>query len=108
MFVKWINGAAVKDGPLQLAKYPPCSHLHPSGHSTATLAGRITNQNQNTTAGAANSSDTNNTVRLDGVASCWNLQREREEMILNVIVLVVRVRGGQYRDIMGGHSKLWS
>ena len=78
MFVRWINGAAVKDGPLQLAKYPPCSHLHPSGHRIVTLAGRITNHNQNTTAGVANSSDTNTTVSLDGMASCCDLHRERK------------------------------
>ena len=51
---------------------------------------------QNTTAGVANSSDTNNTVILDGKSSCSNL--EREEMILNVTVFVVRVWGGQYRE----------
>jgi len=52
---------------------PPESHQHSSGHSIATLAGLITNHNQNITAGVANSSDINTTVSLDGVASCCNL-----------------------------------
>jgi len=69
-------------------------HSHSTGHSIATLAGTITNHNQNATAGVANSSDTNTTVSLDGMASCCNLQREREEMIVNIIVLVVRVWEG--------------
>jgi hypothetical protein len=68
--------------------YPPGSHRHSSGHSIATLTGRITNQNQNVTAGVANSSDTTTTVCLDGMASCYDLLRE--ELILNVTVFVVR------------------
>jgi len=56
--------------------YSSGSHLHSSGHSIATLAGRTTNHNQNITAGVANSSDTNTTVSLDGMASCCNLNRE--------------------------------
>jgi len=38
----------------------------------------ITNHNQDMTAGVANSSDTNTTVRLDGMASCCNLHRDRK------------------------------
>jgi hypothetical protein len=36
----------------------------------------ITSHNQNITAGVANSSDTNTTVNLDGMACCCNLQTE--------------------------------
>jgi hypothetical protein len=72
-------------------RYPAASHNHSSGHSIATLAGTITIHNQNTTAGVANSSDTNTTVSLDGMASCCNLQRE--DLTVNVAVLVVRVWG---------------
>jgi len=43
----------------------------------ANLVGRITNHNQNIAAGVANSSDTNSTVSLGGMASCCNLHRER-------------------------------
>jgi hypothetical protein len=32
------------------------------------------------------------------MASCCNLQREREELIFNVTVCVVRVWGGQFRE----------
>jgi hypothetical protein len=46
------------------------------GHSVATLAGTITNHNQNTT-DVANSSNTNTTTSLDGITSCCDLQRER-------------------------------
>jgi len=74
------------------------SHRHSSGHSTATLAGTITNHNQNATAGVVNSSDISTTFSLDGMARCCDLQRERNrvEQILNVTVFVVRVWGGQY------------
>jgi len=53
----------------QMMKYPPVSHRHPSGQSNATLAGTITNHNQNATAGIANSSGINTTDSLDGMAS---------------------------------------
>jgi len=45
------------------------SQWHPLGHKIATLAGTITKHNQNATAGVANSSDTNSTVSLEGMAS---------------------------------------
>ena len=77
-------------------KYPPVSHLHSSGHSFATLAGTITNHNQNAIAGVANSSDISTKVSLDDMAICCNLQRE--ELIVNVILLVVSVWGVQYRE----------
>ena len=47
----------------------------------------------NTRAGVAKSSDTNISVEIDGMTICCNLQREREELILNVTVFVVRVWG---------------
>jgi hypothetical protein len=75
--VKEIKGTAVNDAKEQSTQYPPVSHLHLSGHSIATLAGRVTNHNQNIITGVANSSDTNTKVRLDGMKSCCNLQRER-------------------------------
>jgi len=75
--VRWIKGTAVNDESLQKTWYPPASHMHSLGHSIATLAGWTTNHNQNVTAGVANSSDTNTTVTLDGMASCCNLHRER-------------------------------
>jgi len=52
---------------------------HGSFHRTLykNLVGRITNHNQNTTTGVAKSSYTNSTVSLGGMASCCNLQRER-------------------------------
>jgi hypothetical protein len=67
----------VNGGLLQEMWYTAVSHKHSSGHSIATLAGTITNHNQNITAGVANSSDTNTTVSLDGMASCCNQHRER-------------------------------
>ena len=89
-----IKGIEFNDVTLQLTSYHPLSHVHFSGHSIATLTGTITNHNQNNTAGVAKSTETNTTVSLGGVASCCNLQRERERergMILNVIVFVLRV-----------------
>jgi len=56
-------------------RVPP--RQHSLGHSIAILVGRTSNYNQNITAGVANSSDTNTTVSLDGMASCCNLHRER-------------------------------
>jgi hypothetical protein len=53
----------------QLTEYPSLSHLHSSRHADASVVGWIINHNQNTTAGVANSSDTNSTVRLDDMAS---------------------------------------
>jgi hypothetical protein len=69
---------AVDDEPLHETSRPTLSHTHPSGHSSATLAGTITNHNQMITAGVANSSDSNTTVSLDGAAACCILYRERE------------------------------
>ena len=76
--VAWMKGSAVNDLLEHSTKYPVGSHLHPSGHCIATLAGRITNLNQNATTGVAKSRDTNTTVSLDGMASCCNMHRERE------------------------------
>jgi hypothetical protein len=53
--------------------YLPGSYLHSSGHSIATVAGRITKHNQNATAGVANSSNTNTRVSLEGMAKYCNL-----------------------------------
>jgi hypothetical protein len=74
--VRRIEETEVNDVLTHMTWYPPASHLHSSGISIATLAGTITNHNQNITAGIANSNDTNATVSLDGVASCCNLERE--------------------------------
>jgi hypothetical protein len=89
----WIKGTAVNDVLAQSTKYPPMSHLHSAGHSIATVAGQITKHNQYRRAGVANSSNTKVTISRDGMASCCDLQREREEMILNVTVFVVRAWG---------------
>jgi hypothetical protein len=62
----------------QLTRYPSASHLHSSGHTISNRVGKITNHNQNITAGVVNSSDTKITVSLDGMVKCCNLQRERE------------------------------
>ena len=75
--VRWIKGTAVNDGPSQRTMYPAFSHWQFSGHNIATLAGMVSNTIQNITADVANSSDTNTTVSLDGMASCCNLHRER-------------------------------
>jgi hypothetical protein len=89
-----IKGTTVVDGPWHSTWYPVVLHSHPSGHSAATLAGTITNRNQYTTAGVANSRDSNTTVSFDGLASCCNLERERETevMIIQVTVFAVWVR----------------
>jgi hypothetical protein len=84
-----IKVTAVNDALSQSTSYPPMSHSHPSGQSIATLVGTITNHSQNITAGVANSKDSNSTVRLDGMASCCKLQREK--IVLNNNWLVVRV-----------------
>ena len=76
VFVGRINEILFKDDSEQSTRFPLVSHQHSSGHSIATLAGCITNNYQNITAGAANISDTNTTVSLDGLASCCNLHRE--------------------------------
>jgi hypothetical protein len=62
----------------QLMKSPFNSHLHSSEQFVTTLAGRITNHNQNITTGVATSNDTNTMTSLDGMASCCNLHRERK------------------------------
>jgi hypothetical protein len=64
-----MKGRVVNDLRLHMTRYPPLSHLQFSGHSIATLAGTITNHNQNIRAGDAKRSDTNTTVSLDGMAS---------------------------------------
>ena len=76
--MRWNKGKWFDDVPEHVLKYLPVPHLHYSGHSIATLAGTITNQNQNTKAGEAIRSDISNTVIFDCMASCCKLQRERE------------------------------
>jgi len=79
----------------------PESHQHSSRHSIATLAGCITNHNQNITAGVANSSDTTTTVSLSGVAICCNLMAWQAAVICTE-------RGtafGRYCDCYGGVGK---
>jgi hypothetical protein len=46
----------------------PVSHWHSSEHNIATLADKINNHNHNLKAGVVNSSDTNTTISLDGMA----------------------------------------
>ena len=96
--MRWIKGTRFNDIPSHLTLYPPGSHRHFSGQSFATLAGSITNHNQNITAGDVISSDTSTIVSHYGMANCCILHREREELILNVTVFVVRIWGGQYRE----------
>jgi hypothetical protein len=67
----------LNDALLHVTWYPPGTHRHTSGHSIFTLAGTITNHNQNKKAGVANRSNTNTTFSLDDMASCCNLQREK-------------------------------
>ena len=69
---------AVNDGPIYLTWYPSKSHPHPTGHSIATLTGRITNHTQKIIVGVASSSESKTTVRLDGIANSSNLQGERK------------------------------
>jgi len=76
-FIGKIKGILFNDELEQSTWYSPIPHQHFSGHSIATLAGRITNHNQNVTAGNANSSNTNTTVIRDGIANCCNQQRQR-------------------------------
>ena len=77
-FVGKTEGILFSDDIEQETWYSTGSCLHSTGHSNVTLARTITNHNQNTTTGVANSSDTNTTVSLDGMEICCNLQRERE------------------------------
>jgi hypothetical protein len=77
MFVGKIKGILFDDEIEQATWYLPGSFQHSTGHCVANLVGWITTQNQNITAGVADSSDTNTTVSIDGMASCCNLQRER-------------------------------
>jgi hypothetical protein len=72
------KGILFKPEPEQFTNTPSDSHLHFSRHINFILAGRITNQNQNITAGAANNSYTNTAITLDGMASCFNLHRGRD------------------------------
>ena len=72
-----IEGILFNPESEQFTKNPSFLQLHSSGHSIVTLVGRIINHNQNIITGVANSSDTNITVRFDGMASCYNLHRER-------------------------------
>jgi len=75
--VRPIKEIAVNDGPIYLTWYPSNSHSHSTGHSMATLAGRLTKHNQKIRRGVASSSDSKTTFRLDGMANSSNLQRER-------------------------------
>jgi hypothetical protein len=95
--VRGTEGTAVNGVLVHVTRYFSGSHSHPSGLPTADIAGRITNHNQNITADVANSSDSNRTMRVDGMASGCNLQREREELIVSVVVFVVRT-GWRGRD----------
>jgi hypothetical protein len=76
-FVGRIEGIISKLETEQSTFNPTSLHLHPSGHSVTALVCWNTNQNQNITAGEANSSDTNTTVSLDAMAIRSNLHRER-------------------------------
>jgi hypothetical protein len=60
----------VSDWPEHFTNDPATSHQHSSGHINATFTGTITNHNQKTTAGVANSSDSNTTGSFDDMASC--------------------------------------
>jgi hypothetical protein len=62
----------------QLIRYPSLRHVHFSGHTVVSVTCWINNLTQNMTAGVANSSDSNTTVSLDGMASCCNLHREKD------------------------------
>jgi hypothetical protein len=64
--------------------------------------------NHNIKAGVANSSDTNTTFSLDVMASCCNLQREREseELVSNHSVFVVRFSWRKHTDIMEDSDEL--
>jgi hypothetical protein len=62
----------------QLVTYPSASHLHSSGPNSSNFTGKISNHNQNITAGVVSSSDTKTTVTLDVMVTCFNLQRKRE------------------------------
>ena len=56
----------------------PVKHLHTAGQGSANIAGTINNHNQKIKTAVANNSDSNTTVRFDGMARWCNLQRERE------------------------------
>jgi hypothetical protein len=75
--VSRIKETVVNNEPWHVTWYPPGQHQHSTGQSTATIAGTITNHNQNIIAGDASSSDTNTTIRLDGMASSFILHREK-------------------------------
>jgi hypothetical protein len=72
-----IKGILLSDDFEQSTWYVPVLHSHSTGHIIATVAGCITNQNQNMTAGVANINDTNTSTSLDGMVGCCNLNRER-------------------------------
>jgi hypothetical protein len=74
-FVGNIRGILFNDEIEPATWYPPASYQHSTRYCIANLVRWITTQNQNITAGLANSSDTNTTVSLDGMVSCCNLHR---------------------------------
>ena len=76
-FVGKIKGILFNDEFEHVTCYPSGSYQHFSGHTFVTLAGRITNHNQNITTVVASSIDTKFTVSFDGMANCCNLHRER-------------------------------
>jgi hypothetical protein len=88
MPVRRIDGAMFNDEPLHETWYSPVSQLHSSGHPIATLAGSITNHNQNTAVDVANSSDTNSTTSVDGMAGCCNLHRQELMLIVTVLLYI--------------------
>jgi hypothetical protein len=78
------------DEPLHETWYSPVSQLHSSGHPIATVAGRITNHNQDIAADVANSSDTNSTISVEGMAGCCNLRREKLMLIVTAFFIFVQ------------------
>ena len=78
---------------------PPVPHLHSTGQRSATLAGRNNKHNQKIKTGVANTSDSNNTVRFDGMTRWCNLQRERETDIELYYASCEGLRRGIYRGI---------
>jgi hypothetical protein len=76
-FVGKIKGILFNDEIEQATWYLPGSYQHSRGNCIGNLVALITIQNENITAGLANSSDTNITFSLDGMVSCCNLQRGR-------------------------------
>jgi hypothetical protein len=69
-YIRRTKGTVVNVEPTHVTKEYSGSHLHPSGHGTATVPGTISNHNQNAITATVNSSDTITTVSLDGVAVC--------------------------------------